>query len=260
MRSRRMIPTTDAADIFDQAVMDRALAVLTVQDGDQWRTFKARFLERDANRNFFVLDHVSMNGSQLPEMSPGRYVGVSLRHRSRKVLFATSVEAKGQYVVDDQSTIAAVRYRWPESLTELQRRAYFRTPVPDNQILLATLWPNGVRRRQEANPVVTGQLLDISCGGAFVRLNQATLPNWTEDQTLGAEIHIGDGRPPILCDVRFRGTRAENDGQLGAAIQFIGLEMSPDGRLVLQRLAAAVQRFHRLVIATGSKEWNSRFS
>ncbi len=262
MKPRHLLASRDAAEIFDQAVRERALAVLTFQDGHDWSTFKSRFLERDCNGRFFVLDYEDPNGGQLPAMAPGQYVGVSFRQKSRKILFATIVEAKGHFVLEDQTSVAAVRYRWPESLTELQRRAYYRTPVPSESTLLVSLWPGGITARVQAQSstlqVITGNLADLSCGGAMVHLHHAAPANWSNDCLIGAELQLPDGRTPIILDARYRGVRQEESGVAGVAIQFLGLEMALDGRLVLQRLANCVQRLHRLGIAAGRRDWDSK--
>lgn len=66
------------------------------------------------------------------------------------------------------------------------------------------------------------------------------------EQTIGVEMHLPDGRSPILVDARYRGARTDESGALNLALQFVGLELTVDGRLVLQRLANSVQRLHRL--------------
>jgi c-di-GMP-binding flagellar brake protein YcgR len=255
MRPRRLVSPRDAATIFDRAVQDRALAVLTLQDGSDWLSFKSRFLERDSKSRFFVLDYQAFDNEPLPALTPGQYLGVSFRQKSRKLLFATVVEAKGHFILDEKTSVAAVRYRWPDSITELQRRAYYRTPIRDDMTLLVNLWPGGVGARGDPHTttqrVATGELADLSCGGALVRLHQQAPPDFAPDQTLGVELQLPDGRTPIVVDALYRGARSDESGMLRAAIQFIGLELSVDGRLVLQRLANSVQRLHRLTFAAG---------
>lgn len=262
MRPRPITGLRDTREIFDRAVQERALAVLTLQDGNDWASFKARFLERDGNGRFFVLDYEPVNGETLPPIAPGQYVGVSFRQKSRKILFATVVEAKGHFVMDNQTSIAAVRYRWPDTLTELQRRAYYRTPVPAQMTLLVSLWPGGVTARAQAQgstlQIATGDLADMSCGGALVHLHQPVPPAWSGEDLLGAEIQMPDGRNPLLVDVRYRGARTEESGATGVAIQFLGLELTVEGRLVLQRLANCVQRLYRLGTASGQRDWNRK--
>ncbi len=260
MKPPRPITQQDTAVLFDEAVRDRVLAVLTVQNGGDWRSFKSRFLERDARRRFFVLDFQAVPGNELPDLVAGEYVGVSFRSRSHKVLFTTVMEAKGHYMFDDRSSVPAIRYRWPDSVTELQRRSYYRTPIPDNMTLLVTLWPGGASARAAAQgstlQVVTGTLADISCGGALVRLSDATGLPQSESQTLGVEVQLPDGRPPLLVNACLRGVRNDPLGQAHAAMQFMGLELTVDGRLALQRLANCVARLHHLTADTPRRNWN----
>lgn len=263
MRPRRLVSPRDATTIFDRAVEDRALAVLTLQNGRDWLSFKSRFLERDPKGRFFVLDYQAVDHEPLPALTPGQYLGVSFRQRSRKLLFATVVEAKGHFILDQQTSVPAVRYRWPDTITELQRRAYYRTPVGNDMTLLVSLWPGGLQARGDAQTstlrVATGDLCDLSCGGALVRLHQAGPPSWSPEQTLGVEMQLPDGRNPILIDALFRGVRSDESGAVSAAIQFVGLELTVDGRVVLQRLANSVQRLHRLMLAAGRGDRSSEF-
>lgn len=262
MNPRRLITAEHAVPIFQEAVRERALAVLSIQTEHDWLSLKSRFLECNPSRGFFVLDYQPVDETPLPELVPGQCVGVSFRHHGRKLLFATVVEARGHFLVDEQLSVPAIRYRWPESITELQRRAYYRTPVPESANLLASVWPGGLDARAAAqhSPLETtsGTLVNVSCGGALIRLNELSARAWPENETLGVELQLGDGKPPVLVNARSRGARHDELGQLCIAVQFLGLEVSVDGRLVLQRLASAVQRFHRQSIGTGSRSWSRR--
>lgn len=264
MKPRHTLGVRDAGDIFDRAVQERALAVLTMQNGQDWTSFKSRFLERDPHGRFFVLDYEPLDGGALPSVAPGQYVGVSFRQRSRKILFATLIEAKGHFILDNQTSVAAVRYRWPEALTELQRRAYYRTPVPGQVTLLVSLWPGGTTARTVAQgqtlQILTGDLGDLSCGGAYIHLHQPAPPPWSQDELLGAEVQMPDGGPPLLVNARYRGARADESGGTGIAVQFLGLELSLEGCDALQRIANGVHRLHRMSGGRGQRDWNNKRS
>ncbi|RMF83206.1 MAG: hypothetical protein D6744_05135 [Planctomycetota bacterium] len=248
MRPRKILTPDETAEILDAAVRARALAVLSVQNENEWQTFKSRFLERDVNRRFFVLDYQETHGTTPPALVTGQYVGVTFRHKSRKVMFATVVEARGRFLLGGDESVPAVRYRWPESMTELQRRAYYRTIVPSGTSLLAALRPTRADGGDAgADATLSGSCADISCGGALVRLHDAAPPPWRDDQTLNVELHLPDGRPAILLDAHYRGTRSDAEGRPCVAVQFVGLELSPDGRAILRRLANCVQRFNAAV-------------
>jgi c-di-GMP-binding flagellar brake protein YcgR len=264
MRPRRILTLHEAAEIIDSAVRDNALAILTLQEPRGWITFKGRFLERDPNRKFIVLDNQALPGDKpLPELSQGQYIGLSFRHRSRKVLCATVVEARGKFLVDGSAAVPAVRYRWPDALMELQRRAYYRTPVPPGTHLTASIWPGGIAFRDEAQTrsieVYAGHAMDLSCGGTLVHVQQGAAPSWAIDQTLGVELHLPDGRPPVLLDAYFRGARSDSDGTQYIAVQFVGLELSADGRGLLQRLTRCLQKFHRLLMVGETRSGAARF-
>lgn len=263
MRPQRLLAPREATEIFDQAVAENALAVVTLQQDGDWKAFKCRFLERDPNQKFFVLDYQSVNGEPLPDLAAGQFVGVGFRHKNRKILFATVIEAKGRFVLENQTGVAAIRYRWPDAVTELQRRAYLRTAIPDGTTITACLWAGGGAARataHESGPqAISGRLCDLSCGGTLIRLDHSVPPTWKENETLGAQLWLSDARTPVLVDAFYRGTRPDPQGNLCVAIQFVGLELSIDGRLVLQRLVRCVQKFHRTAMSSTMRTGNERF-
>ncbi|QOJ13237.1 MAG: PilZ domain-containing protein [Planctomycetia bacterium] len=249
MKTRNAYSREDLTDVFDSAAGQRALAVVTVQSAGSWQSFKARFLEADPKGRFFVLEHEPCDADALPALAPGQYTGVSFRHRSRKVLFATVVEAKGKFMFNDATSVSAVRYRWPDTVLELQRRSYQRTLIPGVVKLLANIWPGSAADRNQVQhgqiTVVTGTMMDLSCGGTLVRTGLGTPPAWPADAPLGVELQLPDGRAPVTLDARYRGSRPDEQGRMCIAIQFIGLEVSLDGRLLLQRISKNVQQLSR---------------
>jgi len=263
MKPRRILTLEESTAVIEQAVQQNALAVLTVHEADRWHVFKSRFLEHNSARGFVVLDYQPTHGITPPPLVCGQYAGVSFRHKSRKIMFATVVQARGRYLLDGKTSIPAVRYRWPEMLTELQRRAYYRTPVPPQMRIVANVWPGGAAARAPTQraplSVRSGEALDLSCGGTLIRLGQLEAPGWSENQTLGIELHLPDGQPPLVLDAYFRGTRYDQHNNLCAAIQFVGLELSPDGRNLLQRLAKCVQKLHRVALANELKDRRTHF-
>ncbi len=249
MKAGKLTITQNEAEVFDRAVQSNALAVVTLQSDGGWQSFKSRFLERDPNRRFFVLDYEAQNGVEPPPLELGQYVGISFRHSSRKIMFATIVEARGRFRKSDERQTTAIRYSWPQGMTEMQRRSYYRTPVPAEMSVAAHLWPGGVMKRAAAQgetmQVLTGRLADLSCGGALVCVSADISLPWAENETLGVELDLDDGRPPAQLDAHYRGLRHDDQGRPCAAIQFVGMEMTVDGRLVLERLSRFVQRLHR---------------
>lgn len=252
MNARRTVASHDAAQVFSEAARARALVVLTVQREGAVETYKCRFLEAHPGHGFFVLDYPLYEQAPPPELAPGQCVGVSFRHKSRKILFATIVEAKGKFVLDDKTSVSAVRYRWPDAMTELQRRAYMRTPVPERVGMAAVL--RRIARPDEGQvPLCSGSLLDLSCGGTLMRISNPDPPPVAENETLRIEIQLPDGRPPLQADVQYRGARFDSLGRVCVALQFVGLEMSVDGRIALQRLASCVQRLSRASNGNGPR-------
>lgn len=263
MKPRDILTRNDVEEVLQEAVNSQTLATITVNMADGWQVFKSRFLERDPAQHFVVLEHQPLHGITPPSVEVGQCVGISFRHHSRKVMFATVVEACGKFVGEGNEQLAAIRYRWPETMVEMQRRAYNRTVVPPTVVLQASIWPGGVQlckgRGPTAESIVSGALLDLSCGGALLQLNQTQPPAWPLDLTVGLELQLPDGRPPVMLDAHYRGARQTENGRINGAFQFVGLELSIDGRAVLQRLARTIQKFNRMTVVEELRGSAARF-
>lgn len=251
MRPRRILTSRETSEIMQFAADEKTLAVVSLQEGDNWVSFKSHFLERDPRGRFFVLDFQETHGVSPPELGAGQYVGVSFRYKSRKIMFSTVVEARGRYLNGGSQSVPAVRYRWPQTMVELQRRAYHRTLVPSGATLPARVWHGAIHAPPaQRGPVLVGSSIDLSCGGTLIRVANAADPHWPENATVGVELELPDGRSPLTLSAHYKGARDDTSGATCVAVQFVGLECEPDGRNALQRLARCIQGFHRQTIAS----------
>ena len=98
-----------------------------------------------------------------------------------------------------------------------------------------------------------GRLADISAGGAQIVVDAEQKPDFKQGQFIGLRFTPMPYEMPLVFDAQIRNilpTATEKGICLG--LQIVGLEASPEGRGVLQRLCNVVERYYQ-INQTGAK-------
>ena len=147
----------------------------------------------------------------------------------------------------------------PDRIGVVQRRSYFRANVPESLKVSVVIWHRTSRRRaKEATPTYfEGRLMDISAGGAQLLMPlKGSAPGATsgmgesefrKGQFIGVRLTPVPYETPLMFTAQIRNvlpTASRNDLCLG--LQIVGLEASEEGREVLSRLAAVVDRYYQM--------------
>jgi hypothetical protein len=241
MSGAQVIARQQLGQILEEAIMDQRRLTLTFSTAQGWRTFKSQFVGGSATRQALQIQSAAL-GETAASLAPcpGDTVGVAFRTGHKKCLFAStiqSIEAGGG------GTVATLQ--WPQQLQQLQRRAYERAKPPHDAVVAVRFWPeegqSGVRC--DTRDARHGQLEDVSAGGLRVKVANAT------DVRIGVTYRCvftpQPGRPPLILDTVVRHREAAEHGRASIGFQVVGLEITPDGRRVLDRLARTVAHYQR---------------
>jgi len=238
-------------ELLADAVHQKARLVLTCRGSEGWETHKSRLLDMAPARRALVVAHPDEIEAETFELACGEQVGVAFRHHSRKCLFATSVVGRRQprRHATRSSGPKALLLGWPEQIEQLQRRVYYRVPIPAASPIDVRIWSGGLSSPTQDPPAtskaVTGRLLDLSVGGMCVAIAQADDPRFRTNALVGAEFRPETGRSSIALEACFRHAQPLGRDRLSLGFQFIGLEVSSDGASLLARLACVVSRLQR---------------
>ncbi|MBN1489020.1 MAG: PilZ domain-containing protein [Phycisphaerae bacterium] len=244
-----------AAEACD-AALEQALArgepvVLSLERSDAWLVAKSRFLGAASPGHQLLVQYpdASEGDGQRPEIQTGENIGVAFRRGHKKCVFTAIVLATGHYTPSDGEPIESLALSWPAEVQELQRRAYYRVPVPGNRFVPVKFWEGSANRQDGPGrrwaPTHTGQLADISVGGMRVVLPAAQNPRLHEGDAVGIEFQPDINQPPFVLDTQFRYANETPDSQISIGLQFVGLETSPQGQELLHRLFRVVRRYQQ---------------
>ncbi len=257
---------TEAADRQLQAVISHRL-------DSGWTTYKSRILQADSAGGFLILEHPRPAPGQIPpELAPGEKIGLAFRRGHKKCLCSVEIARLATFELPDGQSTAAVQIPWPDKLQEIQRRVYYRAAVPSGRRIEVRMWDGGIVDRDPAElqnaPHHTGLLQDISGGGCRVEIDAVRDPQLRAGDTVGIQFQPDPRSEPLRIDAVFRhveqdpapspqgahsagrappcGIGAASRSKRSLGFQFVGLEMSTQGRGTLQALSRVVSTFLRI--------------
>lgn len=234
--------------IIADAVHEKARLVLTCRGTERWETHKSRLLDMAPARRALVLAFpIDVDVTDF-DVSRGEQIGVSFRHHNRKCLFGSTVIGKRQPRRHSHrhTSSRALLVAWPEEIEQLQRRVYYRVPIPDDQPIEVMLWP-GVEPDMIGNAAccLTGRLQDLSVGGMRVEIQRAADPKLDENQLVAVRFQPLADESPMTLEACYRHVEPMQGDKLSLGFQFIGLEIAPNSKSLLAGLASAVSQLQR---------------
>jgi hypothetical protein len=147
----------------------------------------------------------------------------------------------------------------PDRLGVIQRRSYFRVSVPEALKVNVVLWHRKAHpsKKDNGHNYAEGRLVDISAGGAQILVPLRTDEGGAAGGVGESEFHRGQFigmrftpmpyETPLMFSAQVRSVLPTADrSSLCLGLQIVGLEVSEEGRHVLWRLAAVVERYHEI--------------
>ncbi len=236
---------------LDEAVGRNLPVVLSLRQDEAWSVFKSRFLAGNGPSRRLYVEYPSLphRGKGPPPVRPGENVGVAFRRGHKKCLFTTVALSLGDVTLHGQTRVNAIELMWPDQVQEVQRRAYYRITLSAVRNIKTLIWRGGAAQRglagTDALPICEGRITDLSAGGMRVLLPRGTQTGLRTDDSVGVEFQPEPDGPGFLLDALLRHVSANPDGTVALGIQFTGLEATPEGRRVLQRLLRIVNQYQR---------------
>jgi c-di-GMP-binding flagellar brake protein YcgR len=151
----------------------------------------------------------------------------------------------------------------PERIELVQRRSYFRVDVPSSLKVNVMLWhrrytdetpetqqtetQTSDSRRMPQECYWHGKLTDISAGGVQVVVDTAKKPDFKRGQFIGLRFTPMPYETPLMFDAQIRNILpTANEKSICLGLRIVGLEASPEGRQVLQRICDVAERYYQI--------------
>ena len=111
-------------------------------------------------------------------------------------------------------------------------------------------WEPGIMGQKEVNlehlPHHTGLLQDLSAGGCRIMVDAARDPHLQEGDSVRVRFQPDPRTQPLTIDAMYRHADELPQRRLSLGFQFVGLELTAEGRDTLQTVARVVSTFLRI--------------
>jgi c-di-GMP-binding flagellar brake protein YcgR len=199
------------------------------------------------------------------DIAVGQAVGVSFKagygQEYDRFIFDTKVAWVEKLL--DTETLGVVKLLIPEQIEVVQRRSYVRVPVPQGMKVDVELWQKESVQKRDGDLTVDvcqgyiGSLVDISAAGLQVAIDYAQGPVLKEGQFVGLKFVPLPDETTLTFNAYIRTVLPEASGKsICIGLEMIGLEASPEGRLILQRLCNVVEQYEKINKAGNNKTQN----
>ena len=252
-----MLRGAEPREILQTVIEKKIPAIMSYLSKDKWHVAKVLLTGLGADRLNIEVLRTPQSGAPRPiNIQVNQPVGISLKYGYGKFIFETTV-------VGLEPSPDPTRREWggtivlavPDRIEVVQRRNYFRVDVPKGLKVNVVLWH---RCKNRASGPVTrdsdeprnywrGKLIDISAGGAQIAVDAGQKPELKKGQFIGLRFTPMPYETPLMFDAQIRNILpTADDKSICLGLQIVGLEASPEGRGVLQRLCNVVERYYQI--------------
>lgn len=180
-------------------------------------------------------------------------VGISVRYEFNKYIFETIVVGFESSV--NESCGGKIVLELPDRIECMQRRAYSRANVPTNLNVKVLFWHRGyMDDTKEAPPdnYWQGRMVNLSAGGLQIAVEIEQGPNFRIGQLVGLQFTPMSHQKPILLEAQVKHLAEKAEAkQLYVGVEFLGLEVSGEGRQKLRRMIDVVGEYEKQNAALG---------
>jgi len=254
-------------EILQTITEGKSPAIMSYLSGGKWQVAKVSLTKLGANRlDVLVLPGTKARPINIQVEQP---VGISLKYGYGKFIFETKVI--GLEPSPEETGGGTIALAVPDRIEVIQRRSYFRVAVPRSLKVNVLLWHRcraADGKQMPPSHYGQGRLVDISAGGAQVAIAPAAGPQAAGPQAAGPRFRKGQFvglrftpmpyEMPLMFDAQIRSVLPTVDrNNICLGLQIVGLEASPEGHEVLQRLCSVVERYYQ-ISRSGAKQQDFR--
>jgi hypothetical protein len=237
--------------ILELLIEQRVPVIMSFQTGHQWQSARVLFTYIENERFDVKITPKKKNCN--PGFQTGQMVGMSFKYGFGSgydnFIFDTKIvslfPASGSAMDGDISLVI------PEQIEMVQRRNYQRVAVPQRLGKIDVLaWCNvfgqdnkQILQRKDYH----FELIDISASGIQIAISSEKKPDFQAGQSIGVKFTAVPNSSQIAFTAAVKNIFPTADGKsICFGLQTVGLEASPEGRLVLQRICSVVEEYKQI--------------
>jgi len=232
-----------------QAVIEKNIPVtMSYLCGRQWQL--ARVLLTDLRVDGFDVKVSPRKKSRPINIRVEQSVGMLFKYEfgDERFIFDTTVIALKSSAgpMGDERIVLAM----PQQIEVVQKSSFLPVKVPKSLQITVHLTSRDYNNQCGQVPAEhcwQGRLIEISAEKLQIIVNGAQESDFDRKQSIGLRFTPLSYETPLMFSAQIRNVlpRADNDS-ICLAVQMVGLEASPEGRLILRRLCNVVEQYRQM--------------
>jgi hypothetical protein len=223
---------------------------------EQGRWYAAAAKIATINPESFVAKIETITKAHPLNLSPEQLVGVCFQCDGEKghdkFIFGTSVvSSTADY---DKGLSQSITLTLPEEIEVVRRKSYLRVNVPDSINVEAQLWHRGTAAEDNGRAVAqvchgfAAELVSLAADRLEVAVSTGQGPDFSKGQYVGLKFTPLKNETPISLNAYVRHVLPTWEAEeFVIELEMVGLEVSPEGRMVLRRLCNVVSRYRAML-------------
>jgi hypothetical protein len=241
-----MLCGAEPRKILQILIDEKTPAIMSYSSKGKWHVAKVLMTNLGANR--FNIEVSPRKKPHPINIQVNQAVGISLKYGYGKFIFETKVAALEP---SSKSTAGGtISLEIPGRIDLVPRRSYFRVEIPKALKVNAQLWHRYCAEDLSQTPPEQcwqGRLVDISASGAQVAVDVEQRPDFKKGQFIGLRFTPMPYETPLMFNAVIRTILPTADEKsICLGMQLVGLEASPEGRQILQRLCSVVEQYYQI--------------
>ena len=250
----KILHETEVASILQRVLEKKIPVILSFFSEGQWSILRTLMTKIDKSDFSLRITPRKKTSQSQSIMRTTQSIGISFKDgfgaNNDKFVFDTTVSATGS---SDDSPAGVITLAMPEQIEVVQRRSFIRVKVPRSMDIDVSLTRHEVKKTTETQLDIEayhawqGKLIDISADGLAVAVSIDQGPDFETGEFIKIDFTPLPHETALMFNAYVRNLPASADGEfMCVGLEIIGLEASPEGRLVLQRICGIIRQYEQL--------------
>ncbi len=249
-----MLHETKSREVLEKVIARKIPVVMTHLSGHRWQV--QRVILTDLGTANFEAAVTPQRKFRTFNLEVSQSVGISFKYGfgrgHDKYIFDTNVTGFG--VSPDKKKCETIKLLMPKQIELVPKRSFSRITVPKSLDVEVQFWHRYCKSNHgeialAAGPNWQGKLIDISASGLQIAVvpKQGEKLDFEKGQIIGLKFTPIPYETPLMFNARIQTILPTADNEsICLGLQMIGLEASPEGRMILSRLVGIVDQYHQI--------------
>jgi hypothetical protein len=240
----------ETTKVLQTAIDKRIPAVMSYLCGGKWRLVRVQLAELEIDRLDVRVSR--QRKSDAIRLEVGQPVGIAFKYGYGCDEFVFDTMVLGLQAADSAYG-ATITLAVPEQIEQVPRHSFMRARVPEALTITVQLRHHYYSDDSEkiksfpASLDWRGRLVDISAEGLQVMVDAARQRDFKKGQSISLRLIPMPCETPLMFNAEVRNIIPKpEDGSICLGLEMVGLEASPEGRLVLSRIVGIVEQYYQM--------------